>query len=156
MGLEKEAAGRYAPSMTRSWTIARIWDIDVRLHPTFALVFVWVLLDWRRLGGVQGAASIPYTLALVLLVFACVLLHEFGHAFMARQHGIRVHDVSLSAVGGVARMEQFHVAPRAEILDIAGGAGGEPRRCCGTRAVLAARGHRQWILIGIGLCASRL
>ena len=116
MGLEKEADGRYAPSMTRSWTIARIRDIDVRLHPTFALVFVWVLIDWRRMGGVQGAASMLFTLVLVLLVFACVLLHEFGHAFMARQHGVRVHDVSLSAVGGVARMEQFHVEPRAEIL----------------------------------------
>jgi stage IV sporulation protein FB len=102
--------------MTRSLTIARIQDIDVRLHPTFALVFVWVLLDWRRLGTGQGALTILFTLVLVLLVFACVLLHEFGHAFMARQHGVRVHDVSLSAVGGVARMEQLPIEPRSEML----------------------------------------
>jgi Zn-dependent protease len=102
--------------MTRSLTIARIQDIDVRLHPTFALVFVWVLLDWRRLGAGQGALTILFTLVLVLLVFACVLLHEFGHAFMARQHGVRVHDVSLSAVGGVARMEQLPIEPRSEML----------------------------------------
>ena len=101
--------------MTRSVTIARVSDIDVRLHPTFALVFLWVLIDWRRLGAGHGVAAVLFTLLLVLLVFACVLLHEFGHAVMARQHGVQVHDVSLSAIGGVARMEQLPVAPRAEM-----------------------------------------
>jgi Zn-dependent protease len=101
--------------MTRSLTIARIREIDVRLHPTFALVFLWVLIDWRRLSSGHGAAAVIFTVVLVLLVFACVLLHEFGHAFMARQHGVRVHDVSLSAVGGVARMEQLPFNPQAEV-----------------------------------------
>jgi Zn-dependent protease len=107
---------RYAAIMTRSFTIARISEIDVRLHPTFALVFLWVLIDWRRLGTGQDASAVLFTLVLVLLVFGCVLLHEFGHALMARQFGVRVHDVSLSAVGGVARMEQLPIDPRAEVL----------------------------------------
>jgi Zn-dependent protease len=102
--------------MGKSVTIGRVREIDVRLHPTFALVFLWVLIDWRRLGTGHGAPAVLFTLLLVLLVFACVLLHEFGHAFMARQHGVRVHDVSLSAVGGVARMEQLPVDPRAEVM----------------------------------------
>lgn len=102
--------------MMKSLTIARVHDIDVRLHPTIALVFLWVLIDWRRLGAGQGAVAVVFTLMLVVLVFACVLLHEFGHAFMARQHGVRVHDVSLSAVGGVARMEQLPGDSRAEVL----------------------------------------
>lgn len=102
--------------MTKSLTVARIHDIDIRLHPTFALVFVWVLIDWRRIGAGQGAAAVIFTLLLVLLVFGCVLVHEIAHALMARQHGVQVHDVSLSAVGGVARMEQLPGEPRAEIL----------------------------------------
>jgi Zn-dependent protease len=102
--------------MTRSLTVARIHDIDVRLHPTIALVFLWVVIDWRRLGAGQGAVAVVFTLLLVLLMFGCVLVHEFGHAFMARQHGVRVHDVSLSAVGGVARMEQLPGESRAEML----------------------------------------
>jgi Zn-dependent protease len=109
-------ADRYAPSMMRSVTVARISDIDIRLHPTFALVFLWVLIDWRRIGAGVGISAVVFTLILVILIFACVLLHEFGHAFMARQHGVRVHDVSLSAVGGVARMEQLPAEPRAEVL----------------------------------------
>jgi len=114
--LEFAGNDRYAAIMTRSFTIARISEIDVRLHPTFALVFLWVLIDWRRMGAAQDATAVLFTLVLVFLVFACVLLHEFGHALMARQFGVRVHDVSLSAVGGVARMEQLPIDPRAEVL----------------------------------------
>jgi Zn-dependent protease len=102
--------------MMRSWTVARISGIDVRLHPTFAFVFLWVLIDWRRVGAGNGVSSVLFSIILVLLIFACVLLHEFGHAFMARQHGVRVHDVSLSAIGGVARMEQLPEESRAEVL----------------------------------------
>ena len=100
----------------RSVTVARVHDIDIRLHPTFALIFLWVLIDWRRIGAGVGVSSVLFTLVLVILIFACVLLHEFGHAFMARQHGLHVHDVSLSAIGGVARMEQLPSNPRAEVL----------------------------------------
>lgn len=106
---------RYSPFMTRSLTVARVRDVDVRLHPTFALVFLWVLIDWRRIGVGGSSGAVFFTLLVVLLIFACVLVHEFGHVFMARQHGVRVHDISLSAVGGVARMEQLPVEPRAEI-----------------------------------------
>ena len=114
--LEIAGIDRYPPSMMRSWTVARISGIDVRLHPTFAFVFLWVLIDWRRVGAGNGASSVLFSVILVLLIFACVLLHEFGHAFMARQHGVRVHDVSLSAIGGVARMEQLPEQSRAEVL----------------------------------------
>jgi len=114
--LENAGAHRYPHLMTRSLTIGRVRGIDVRLHPTFGLVFLWVIIDWRRLGAGLGAAAVVFTLLLILLVFACVLLHEFGHAFMARQHGIVVHDVSLSAIGGVARMEQIPDDPRVEML----------------------------------------
>lgn len=102
--------------MMKSLTVARVHGIDVRLHPTIALVFLWVVIDWRRLGAGQGAAAVIFTLVLVLLVFGCVLIHELGHAFMARQLGVRVHHVSLSAVGGVARIEQLPGDARAEML----------------------------------------
>ncbi|MBW3631471.1 MAG: site-2 protease family protein [Chloroflexi bacterium] len=116
MPLEIAGMDRYPPLMMRSWTVARVSGIDVRLHPTFAFVFLWVLIDWRRVGAGNGGSSIAFSVILVLLIFTCVLLHEFGHAFMARQHGVRVHDVSLSAIGGVARMEQLPEESRAEVL----------------------------------------
>jgi Zn-dependent protease len=103
--------------MRKSLAIARINGVEVRLHPTFVLVFLWVLIDWRRFGFAQGPSVLLFTFGLVALVFACVLVHEFGHVYMARQQGVHVHDVSLSAVGGVARMDQMpENNPRSEVL----------------------------------------
>ena len=76
-------------------------------------VLLWVLIDWNRLAGAAGG-SIAFGLLFVCLLFGCVLLHELGHAFMAMHYGIRVHDVTLSVIGGVARMGRRPVDPRAE------------------------------------------
>jgi Zn-dependent protease len=103
--------------MRKSLAVARFHGVEVRLHPTFVLVFLWVLIDWRRFGFAAGPSVLLFTFGLVALVFACVLVHEFGHVYMARQQGVHVHDVSLSAVGGVARMDQMpENDPRSEVL----------------------------------------
>ena len=52
--------------MTKSLTIARIHDIEVRLHPTIALVFLWVVIDWRRLGAGHGVVAVVFTWPWVL------------------------------------------------------------------------------------------
>ncbi len=97
----------------RSISLGRVQGIDIKLHPSFVLVLLWVLIDWKRLAGFAGG-SVAFGLVFVSLVFGCVLLHELGHAFMARHYGIRVHDVTLSVIGGVARMNRMPVDPRAE------------------------------------------
>ncbi len=104
--------------MLRSLTLGRVRDIEVKLHPTFGLVVVWVLFTWGDSGGRLGAGlgAVAFGLLLVGLVFACVLLHELGHGFMAMHYGVRVHDVTLSVIGGVARIEHFPARPAAEVL----------------------------------------
>lgn len=97
----------------RSLTVGRCRGIDIRLHPTLAIVPVWVLLDWDRMDGF-GPGSVVYGLLFVTLVFGCVLLHELGHALMAAEFGVVVHDVTLSVIGGVARMAHVPLSPRAE------------------------------------------
>jgi Zn-dependent protease len=97
----------------RSVSLGHVADIDVRLHPSLALVIVWVLFDWNRLAP-ASVGAMTWGLAIVCIVFGSVLLHEFGHAFMARHHRIGVRDITLSALGGVARMERLSAAPRVE------------------------------------------
>jgi len=101
--------------MVRSRTIGRIHGIEINIHPTFALVFLWVFFQWGR-GSSGGLLPMLFGVALLGLVFACVVLHELGHSFMALQHGIRVHDITLWPMGGVARIEQVPARPRAEVL----------------------------------------
>jgi Zn-dependent protease len=98
----------------RPLTVGRFQAIDVRVHPSIAIVFVWAVYFWGVDGG--GMASIAYGLALVGAVFALVLLHEAGHGLMARQLGLRVRDVTLLPFGGIARIEQMPANPRIEAL----------------------------------------
>jgi Zn-dependent protease len=96
--------------MRLSWKIGRFAGIDVFVHATFLIV----CLLFRDVfeGGLQSVLNV----GLILAVFGCVILHEFGHALMARRFGIRTRDITLYPIGGVARLERMPRAPGAELL----------------------------------------
>ncbi len=97
------------------WAIrlGRIAGIEVRIHVTFFLLLAYLgLAGWHAAG--MGEAL--HVVLLVCIVFLCVLLHEFGHAFAARRCGIRTPDITLFPFGGVARIERMPENPRQEIF----------------------------------------
>lgn len=94
--------------------VGRFWAIDVYVHATFALLLAWFgTMEWQRTGTVEGVAR---GLALVLAVFGCVVLHEYGHALMARRFGVKTRDITLYPIGGIARLERFPERPGQEFL----------------------------------------
>lgn len=100
--------------MKWSWRIGRIVGIDIRVHVTFPLLFVWVAMV--ALGEGASTASVVAAIALMLAVFAIVVLHECGHALAARHFGIATRDITLLPIGGIARMERIPREPRQELL----------------------------------------
>ena len=90
-------------SMRISWKLGRVAGIDLFLHPTFLLIL---------LPGMTGGLSAFFIVAL----FGCVVLHELGHALMARRFGIETLDITLYPIGGVARLQRMPRAPGAELL----------------------------------------
>jgi Zn-dependent protease len=99
--------------MRWSYRIGTIAGTDIKVHVTFLLVVGW----WAAVGYSEGGPTGALTSAFALLaLFACILLHEFGHILMARRFGVRTPDVILLPIGGVARLERIPEEPRQELL----------------------------------------
>ncbi len=98
----------------RSLTLGHIQGIAIKVHPTFGLVLFWVALNREAFGS--GWASFGLGLLLTAAVFGCVLLHELGHSVIAMQYGLRVQDITLWPMGGVARIEAMPMRPMTELV----------------------------------------
>lgn len=90
--------------MSWSLNIGRVAGTVVRIHLTFLLFLAWIFAASYASGG---AATAWNSLAFMLLLFACVLLHEFGHIFTARAFGVTTPYVTLLPIGGVAQLERI-------------------------------------------------
>lgn len=109
--------------------ILRVAGIQLRIHVTFLLLIVWVAL------------SSTSSAIFVLLLFLCVVLHEFGHAIAAKGYGINTPDITLLPIGGVARMERIPEEPKQElVIAIAGPLVNVIIAAC-LYVVMGARGH---------------
>jgi len=96
-----------------SFRLARLAGIDVRVHATFLLLLAWFGFAYYADGG-AGAMAVGLTF--IILLFVCVVLHEFGHALAARAYGIGTHDITLLPIGGVARLERIPEKPMQELV----------------------------------------
>jgi Zn-dependent protease len=78
----------------RPWRIGRLFGIPLEVNVSFLLLLGFVLLS---MGGVTG-------LIVILAVFASVVVHELGHALLARRLGVPVAGIELSFFGGAAKL----------------------------------------------------
>ena len=99
--------------MSWSLNIGTIAGTAVRVHVTFLLFLGWIFAASWVTGGPQSAWQ---GLAFLVLLFACVVAHEFGHIFTARAFGVSTPDVTLLPIGGVARLERIPEEPYEEFL----------------------------------------
>src|SRR4051794_27267527 len=99
--------------MPWSLNIGSIAGTQVRVHITFLLFLGWIFFTSYAAGGPAAAWS---GLAFMVLLFACVVAHEFGHIFTARAFGVATPDVTLYPIGGVARLERIPEQPHEEFL----------------------------------------
>ena len=99
--------------MDWSFKLFDVAGTAVRVHFTFFLLLAWIgAAHWTRGGPGEAIDGIVF----ILLLFACVVLHEFGHIVAARRYGIRTPDVTLLPIGGVASLERMPEKPSQEIV----------------------------------------
>ncbi|MGH9582643.1 MAG: site-2 protease family protein [Bryobacteraceae bacterium] len=115
--------------MRWSWKIGRFFGIDLYIHATFWLLILWVVIAHWIAG--HNSRAIASGVLFILVLFACVVAHEFGHALTARHYGIATKDIVLLPIGGVSRFErlpddpwqEFCVAIAGPIVNVAIAAG---------------------------------
>jgi Zn-dependent protease len=93
--------------MGRSLRIGSAFGIGLYVHWSFLLILLMAVST--------GLAGDVATAIAILPLFGCVLLHELGHALMARVFGIGTRDITLLPIGGVARLERMSDHPGEEI-----------------------------------------
>ena len=99
--------------MRWSFLIVRVAGTAIRIHVTFLLFLLIIGIVVFRQSGSNAALD---AVAFITLVFACIVLHEFGHILMARYFGIKTRDVTLFPIGGVANIERMPDKPYQELL----------------------------------------
>jgi stage IV sporulation protein FB len=99
--------------MRWSISLGSISGTKVRLHFTFLLFLVWLgAIAWAS-GGPPAAAG---TISFFVLLFFCVVLHEFGHVFAARRFGVQTPEMVLLPIGGISKLERIPEEPRQELF----------------------------------------
>lgn len=94
----------------RSWSIpiGRLFGIEVRIHLTFLFLLFFV---WSTEAATQDSNAAARVLGLVGIVFGSVVLHELGHALVARGSGVPAKGIILLPIGGITILDEAHVIP---------------------------------------------
>ncbi len=93
----------------------RVFGIPIRLHFTFLLLLVFLIFI-----GIGGKQSGLNTAVYIVALFASVLLHEIGHALVARAYGLRTREIVMYPIGGVSRLESQPKARQEPLIALAG------------------------------------
>src|ERR1035437_8339513 len=94
----------------RSWSIpvGRLFGIEIRIHLTFLFLLVFL---WSTAAATQDVTAALRILGLFGIVFGSVVLHELGHALVARGSGIPAKGIILLPIGGVTLLDEARAIP---------------------------------------------
>ena len=95
-------------------TLAKIWGVPIKIHLSFfILILIFIAVCFFKAIGINIILNFLF---LVFILFLCVVMHELGHAFMAKKFDIKIKDIILSPIGGLTRMESMENDPKKEII----------------------------------------
>lgn len=106
--------------MSWSFKLITIRGIPIRVHLSFLLILVWAAYIGLT-GSSEWLRGATFMVIFTLLLFLCVVLHELSHSLVAQLFGVKVYDITLWPIGGVARFAKLPERPYQEFLITAAG-----------------------------------
>jgi Zn-dependent protease/predicted transcriptional regulator len=97
----------------RSVRVGRLSGIPIGIQPLWLVIVALITVSLGtayypdRVSDLPPVAAYGLGLLSALLLFASILLHELGHAIVARRHGVEIEEIDLWLLGGVARMSSY-------------------------------------------------
>lgn len=107
---------------TRSFPLFRLFGFQVKADLTWSILAVLITWTFATQVFPQQMPDLPtYTYWALGLegaagLFLSIILHETGHALVARRYGIKIKEITLFIFGGVANMESEPEKPRHEFF----------------------------------------
>jgi Zn-dependent protease len=96
-----------------TWNLGKIAGIPIRVHLTLVLLLAWITIGYAASGASVRATGLG--VVLVLVIFSVIVVHELGHALVARHFGIATRDIMLLPVGGIASLVGMPERPIQEL-----------------------------------------
>src|SRR3954453_14175560 len=101
----------------RSIQLGRIFGIRIGANPSWFVVLflpIWLLTgQYKDAFPGHDTKAFGLAVASALLLFFCVLLHELGHALVARRNQVPIAGIELWLFGGIATMTREPDTPGA-------------------------------------------
>ena len=83
------------------------------MHLTLLILLAWIAASAALQGAGFGATAMG--VGLVAAIFVVIVVHELGHALVARRYGIPTRDIMLLPIGGIASLERMPEKPSQEL-----------------------------------------
>lgn len=96
-------------------TLFKLFGIEVRVHWSFVLILAYGAFAYSS-GASDPIIGALYGVLIIVLLFVCVTLHEFGHALVAKYFKVNVPHITLLPIGGVASLERMPDKPLQEFF----------------------------------------
>lgn len=100
--------------MKHALPLGKILGVKIYIHWTFIFLIGWIVIT--GLTNDLPFNTMLWLVSLNLVVFACIILHELGHAVTARRFNISTRHITLLPIGGIAQLESMPRKPREELF----------------------------------------